>query len=76
MVAPRAISRRPLYVGTSVLIGGYHRPVELARQHEHVELVIRHVGHRPHIAQLIRQNVQILQCESCQRILYYKTPAS
>ena len=34
-----------------------------------------HVRQRPHIAQLIRQNVQILQCESCQRILYYKTPA-
>ena len=33
-----------------------------------------HVRQRPHIAQLIRQNVQILQCESCQRILYYKTP--
>lgn len=34
-----------------------------------------HVRQRPHIAQLIRQNVQILQCESCQRILYYKPPA-
>ena len=33
-----------------------------------------HVRQRPHIAQLIRQNVQILQCESCQRILYYKAP--
>lgn len=34
-----------------------------------------HVRQRPHIAQLIRQNVQILQCESCQRILYYIPPA-
>ncbi|HKV99141.1 MAG TPA: hypothetical protein VJN96_04915 [Vicinamibacterales bacterium] len=33
-----------------------------------------HVRQRPHIAQLIRQNVQILQCESCQRILYFKAP--
>ena len=33
-----------------------------------------HVRQRPHVAQQIRQNEQILQCESCQRILYYKAP--
>ncbi len=29
---------------------------------------------RPHIAQLIRRNDEIHQCESCQRILYYEPP--
>src|SRR5262245_1002251 len=33
-----------------------------------------HVRQRPSVAQHIRQNDQIIQCESCQRILYYKTP--
>ena len=34
-----------------------------------------HVRLRPHIAQIIRRNDEILQCESCQRILYYELPA-
>jgi hypothetical protein len=34
-----------------------------------------HVRQRPSVAQHIRQNDQIIQCESCQRILYYKAPA-
>jgi predicted nucleic acid-binding Zn-ribbon protein len=29
---------------------------------------------RPHVAQLIRRNDEIHQCESCQRILYYDPP--
>jgi predicted nucleic acid-binding Zn-ribbon protein len=29
---------------------------------------------RPHIAQQIRRNDEIVQCESCQRILYYDPP--
>ncbi len=33
------------------------------------------VRQRPHVAQQIRRNDSIVQCESCQRILYYKTPA-
>jgi len=33
-----------------------------------------HVRLRPHIFQLVRQNDQVLQCESCQRILYYVPP--
>ena len=33
-----------------------------------------HVRQRPSVAQHIRQNDQIIQCESCQRILYYKAP--
>ena len=31
---------------------------------------------RPHIAQVVRRNDEILQCESCQRILYYEPPAA
>lgn len=31
-----------------------------------------HVRLRPHVAQLIRRNEEIVQCESCQRILYYR----
>ena len=31
-----------------------------------------HVRLRPHVAQLIRRNEDIVQCESCQRILYYR----
>jgi predicted nucleic acid-binding Zn-ribbon protein len=29
---------------------------------------------RPHITQLIRRNEEIVQCESCQRILYFEAP--
>jgi len=35
-----------------------------------------HVRLRPHVAQMIRRNDSILQCESCQRILYFEPPAS
>jgi predicted nucleic acid-binding Zn-ribbon protein len=34
-----------------------------------------HVRLRPHIAQMIRRNDEILACESCQRILYFVEPA-
>ena len=34
-----------------------------------------HVRLRPHVAQLIRRNDELVQCESCQRILYYEPPA-
>lgn len=30
---------------------------------------------RPHVAQQIRRNDSIVECESCQRILYYEPPA-
>jgi len=33
-----------------------------------------HVRQRPSAAQHIRQNDEIIQCESCQRILYFKAP--
>jgi predicted nucleic acid-binding Zn-ribbon protein len=33
-----------------------------------------HVRLRPHVTQLIRRNEEIVQCESCQRILYYEPP--
>jgi predicted nucleic acid-binding Zn-ribbon protein len=33
-----------------------------------------HVRLRPHVFQQIRQNDTIIQCESCQRILYYVPP--
>lgn len=33
-----------------------------------------HVRLRPHVFQQIRQNDQIIQCESCQRIMYYVPP--
>lgn len=33
-----------------------------------------HVRLRPHVAQLIRRNEEVVQCESCQRILYYQAP--
>ncbi len=34
-----------------------------------------HVRLRPHVAQMIRRNDAIVQCESCQRILYFVPPA-
>jgi len=34
-----------------------------------------HVRLRPHIVQMIRRNDEIVQCESCRRILYYEAPA-
>jgi predicted nucleic acid-binding Zn-ribbon protein len=33
-----------------------------------------HVRLRPHVTQQIRRNDEIIQCESCQRILYYVPP--
>jgi uncharacterized protein len=35
-----------------------------------------HVRLRPHVFQQVRQNDTIVQCESCQRILYYVPPAA
>jgi uncharacterized protein len=35
-----------------------------------------HVRLRPAVFQLVRQNDQIIQCESCQRILYYVPPVA
>jgi predicted nucleic acid-binding Zn-ribbon protein len=34
-----------------------------------------HVRLRPHVAQIIRRNEEIVPCESCQRILYFVDPA-
>lgn len=34
-----------------------------------------HVRMRPHVAQQIRRNDSIVQCDSCQRILYFVAPA-
>jgi predicted nucleic acid-binding Zn-ribbon protein len=34
-----------------------------------------HVRLRPHMTQVIRRNEEIVQCESCQRILYFEPPA-
>jgi predicted nucleic acid-binding Zn-ribbon protein len=34
-----------------------------------------HVRQRPPIAQIVRRNDEIVQCESCQRILYFQPPA-
>jgi predicted nucleic acid-binding Zn-ribbon protein len=33
-----------------------------------------HVRLRPHVAQMVRRNEEIVQCESCQRILYFAGP--
>jgi uncharacterized protein len=33
-----------------------------------------HVRLRPHVAQIVRRNDEIIQCESCQRILYFQPP--
>jgi predicted nucleic acid-binding Zn-ribbon protein len=33
-----------------------------------------HVRLRPHVAQMVRRNDTIVQCESCQRILYFVAP--
>jgi predicted nucleic acid-binding Zn-ribbon protein len=35
-----------------------------------------HVRLRPHIAQMVRRNDSIVQCESCQRILFFEAPAA
>ena len=34
-----------------------------------------HVRLRPHVTQQVRRNEEIVQCDSCQRILYYVAPA-
>ena len=34
-----------------------------------------HVRLRPHVFQLVRQNDSIIQCDTCQRILYYVPPS-
>jgi uncharacterized protein len=33
-----------------------------------------HVRLRPHVTQLVRRNEELVQCESCQRILYFLPP--
>jgi predicted nucleic acid-binding Zn-ribbon protein len=33
-----------------------------------------HVRLRPHIEQQVRRNDSIVQCDSCQRILYFQGP--
>ncbi len=35
-----------------------------------------HVRQRPHVLQQVRRNDSIVQCESCQRIMYYIGPAA
>ena len=35
-----------------------------------------HVRLRPHVTQQVRRNDEIVQCESCQRILYFPAPAA
>jgi predicted nucleic acid-binding Zn-ribbon protein len=35
-----------------------------------------HVRLRPHVTQIVRRNEDIVQCESCQRILYFAGPAT
>jgi predicted nucleic acid-binding Zn-ribbon protein len=35
-----------------------------------------HVRLRPHSVQMVRRNDSIVQCESCQRILYFESPTS
>ena len=46
---------------------------EFARQatNQHV----KHVRLRPHVVQQVRRNDSIVQCDSCQRILYVVAPA-
>jgi len=34
-----------------------------------------HVRLRPHVSQQVRRNSDIVQCDSCQRILYFQAPA-
>ena len=35
-----------------------------------------HVRLRPHVTQQIRRNDSVVQCDNCQRILYYVAPAA
>jgi len=35
-----------------------------------------HVRLRPHVAQLVRRNDSVVQCDSCQRMLYYEPPVA
>ena len=35
-----------------------------------------HVRQRPHMAQQVRRNDTIVQCESCQRILFFVVPVA
>jgi hypothetical protein len=35
-----------------------------------------HVRMRPAVAQLVRRNTDIIQCDSCQRILYFEPPSA
>jgi predicted nucleic acid-binding Zn-ribbon protein len=67
-VAPRTLA---LY---EQLIKG-RRGIAMARMDGEL-CVACHVRLRPHIAQLVRRNDDIHQCESCQRILYYVAPES
>jgi uncharacterized protein len=64
--------------------GGLARYDQLIRQRRGLAVVAMkgeicsacHVRLRPHITQMIRRNDGIVQCESCQRILYFPGPES
>ena len=67
--AGRAAAGRDLRAGRARAQG--HR-----RQHGHAGRLcsVCHVRLRPQVFQLVRQNDTIIQCDSCQRILYYVPP--
>ncbi len=66
------IEPRALAVYDQLLKG--RRGIAVARMEGEI-CVACHVRLRPHIAQVVRRNDEIVQCESCQRILYYEPPA-
>lgn len=66
------VEKRALAIYDQLLKG--RRGVAVARMEGEICLAC-HVRLRPHFTQSIRRNDEIVQCESCQRILYYEPPA-
>jgi predicted nucleic acid-binding Zn-ribbon protein len=74
-------SRAALLAALDTRLLGLYEQVSKARKGVAISMATRdglcsvcHVRLRPQVFQLVRQNDSIIQCDSCQRILYYIPP--
>ena len=74
-------SRAALLAALDKRLLGLYDQVSKARKGVAISMATRdglcsvcHVRLRPQVFQLVRQNDSIIQCDSCQRILYYIPP--
>jgi hypothetical protein len=64
----------PLLVATFEQVARVRKGVAVSTATRDGLCAVCHVRLRPHVFQQVRQNDTIIQCDSCQRILYYVPP--